>query len=189
MFKWNMHILWSLNTLGTHIIENKAQKLLRQFHNASCLLSKSFSDHICLLSQCALFNRYQWYPSVEIQKKSLPVCIKQCQPWPLVLPTGKPECPYIILKPKLCIHIRKLENESKLKELWIIMGVILYFSKWYSKGKVYIYSSTVIINSGNTMPSDLMIVFFHKIEICLAMHVPGKWRITVLEHKETGILV
>jgi hypothetical protein len=39
------------------------------------------------------------------------------------------------------------------------------------------------------MPSDLMIVFFHKIEICWALHVPGKWRITVLEHKETGILV
>jgi len=34
-----------------------------------------------------------------------------------------------------------------------------------------------------------MIVFFHKVEICLALHVPGKWRITVLEHEETGILV
>jgi len=54
------------------------------------------------------------------------------------------------------------------------MAVILYFSKWYSKGNVFIYSSTVIINSGNKMPSDLTIVVFHKIEICLAMHVPGK---------------
>jgi len=78
------------------------------------------------------------------------------------------------LKPQLFIHIRRQENQSKLKEVWIIMAVILYFSKWYRKGNVIIYSSTVIINSGNKMSSDLMIVFFHKIEICLAMHVPGK---------------
>jgi hypothetical protein len=85
-----------------------------------------------------------------------------------------PECPYIVFKPQLFIHIRRQENENKLKEVWIIMAVILYFSKWYSKGNAFIYSSTVIINSGNKMSSDLMIVFFHKIEICLAMHVPGK---------------
>jgi hypothetical protein len=40
-----------------------------------------------------------------------------------------PECPYIVLKPQLFIHIRRQENESKLKEVWIIMAVILYFSK------------------------------------------------------------
>jgi hypothetical protein len=78
------------------------------------------------------------------------------------------------LKPQLCIHIRRQENESKLKEVWIFMAVILYFSKWCSKGNVFIYSSTVIINSENKMPSNLMIVFFHKIEICLALHVPGE---------------
>jgi len=92
----------------------------------------------------------------------------------LVLPTGMPECPYVILKPQLYIHIRRQENESKLMEVWIFMAVIRYFSKCYSKGNVFIYLSTVIINSENKMPSDLMIVFFHKIEICLALHVPGK---------------
>lgn len=78
------------------------------------------------------------------------------------------------LKPQLCIRIRRQENESKLKGVWIFMEVILYFSKRYIKGNVFIYLSTVIINSENKMPSDLMIVFFHKIEICLALHVPGK---------------
>jgi len=67
------------------------------------------------------------------------------------------------------------------------MAVISYFQN--GKGNVFIYLSTVIINSEKKMPSDLMIVFFHRIEICLALHVPGKWRITVLEHKETGTLV
>jgi hypothetical protein len=36
------------------------------------------------------------------------------------------------------------------------------------------YLSTVIINSENNMPTYLMIVSFHKIEICLALHVPDK---------------
>jgi len=54
------------------------------------------------------------------------------------------------------------------------MAVIPYFSKWYSKVYVFIYLSTVLINSENKMPSDLMIVLFHKIEICLPLHVPGK---------------
>jgi len=92
----------------------------------------------------------------------------------LVLLTGMPECPHIVLKPQLFIHIRRQENENKLKEVWIIIAVILYFSKWYSKANVFIYSSTVIINSRNKMSSDLMIVFFHTIQICLATHVPGK---------------
>jgi hypothetical protein len=77
-----------------------------------------------------------------------------------------PEYQYIVSKPQLYIHIRRQENESKLQEVWIFMAVIPYFSKWYSKGNIFIYLSTVIINSENKMPSDLMIVFFHKIEIC-----------------------
>jgi len=52
------------------------------------------------------------------------------------------------------------------------MAVISYFQN--GKGNVFIYLSTVIINSEKKMPSDLMIVFFHRIEICLALHVPGK---------------
>jgi hypothetical protein len=84
------------------------------------------------------------------------------------------ECPSVVLKPQLCIHIRRQENESKLKEVWTIMALILYFSKWYSKGNVFIYLSTVIINSENKMTSDLMIVVFHKIEICLTLQVSGK---------------
>jgi len=59
----------------------------------------------------------------------------------------------------LYIHIRRQENESKLKEVQIFMAVIPYFSTWYSKGNVFIYLITVIINSENKMPSDLMIVF------------------------------
>jgi hypothetical protein len=34
----------------------------------------------------------------------------------LVLPRGMPECPYVALKPQLCIHIRRQKNESKLKK-------------------------------------------------------------------------
>ena len=79
----------------------------------------------------------------------------------------------VVLKPQLYIHIRRQENESKL-EVGIFMAVIPYFFKCCSRGNVFIYLNTVIINSENKMPSDLMIVFFHKIEICLALHVPGK---------------
>jgi hypothetical protein len=74
----------------------------------------------------------------------------------------------------VCIHIRRQENESKLKDVWIFMAILLYFLKWYRKGNVFIYSSTVIINSENKMPPDVMIVFFHKVEICLALNVIGK---------------
>ena len=55
-----------------------------------------------------------------------------------------------------------------------IYGSNTVFCKWYSKGNVFIYLNTVIINSEYKMPSDLMIVFFHQIGICLALHVPGK---------------
>jgi hypothetical protein len=41
----------------------------------------------------------------------------------LVLPRGMPECPYVALKPQLCVNIRRQENESKRKEVWIFMTV------------------------------------------------------------------
>jgi hypothetical protein len=35
------------------------------------------------------------------------------------------------------------------------------------------YLHETIINSENKMSSDLMIVFYCQVEICLALHVPG----------------
>lgn len=55
-----------------------------------------------------------------------------------------------------------------------IYGSNTVFCKWSSKGNVFIYLNTVIINSEYKMPSDLMIVFLHLTGICLALHVPGK---------------
>jgi hypothetical protein len=50
----------------------------------------------------------------------------------------------------------------------------VFFQNGGVKEMSLFYLSAVIINSENNMPSYLMIVFFRKIEICLALHVPGK---------------